>query len=215
MSDLNIIYIRQVCVSAQVLSRTEFRSLNLYVTQSRSPRASFVQNTKSPFFFFSLLFLLLLINNSKEMGAQAVDYRVSTLIVLCKDCGQDVGLYPARHKCGPIERPAMPTLPTQYQKSPPPLQLNARTISSGSSSSTTSSSTSPSFTSVEQTPSKWSSRLAKSSAHQDQTETEESIYFNNFASNLPENHDQPPSGKKLWGKVKQNEKWKQLGEKSN
>ncbi|KAI7888920.1 uncharacterized protein EV154DRAFT_516330 [Mucor mucedo] len=146
------------------------------------------------------------------MGAQAVDYRVSTLIVLCKDCGQDVGLYPARHKCGPIERPAMPTLPSQYQKSPPPLQLNARTISSGSASSTTSSSTSPSFSSVEQTPSKWSSRLAKSSAHPDHAETEESIYFNNFASNLPE--DQPATGKKLWGKVKQNEKWKQLGEKN-
>lgn len=152
------------------------------------------------------------------MGAQAVDYRVSTLIVLCKDCGQDVGLYPARHKCGPIERPAMPALPAQYQKSPPPssLQLNSRTISSGSSSSTTSSSTSPSFTSVEQTPSKWSSRLAKSSApHQDDhAESEESIYFNNFASNLPDNNEQPATGKKLWGKVKQNEKWKQLGEKS-
>src|SRR3954452_17054986 len=28
------------------------------------------------------------------------DYRVSRIVVLCKDCGQDVGLYPARHKCG-------------------------------------------------------------------------------------------------------------------
>ncbi|GBB93572.1 hypothetical protein RclHR1_00220006 [Rhizophagus clarus] len=29
-----------------------------------------------------------------------IDYRISRIVVLCKDCGQDVGLYPARHKCG-------------------------------------------------------------------------------------------------------------------
>ncbi|ORX97650.1 hypothetical protein K493DRAFT_313986 [Basidiobolus meristosporus CBS 931.73] len=28
------------------------------------------------------------------------DYRVSGVSVRCVDCGQDVGLYPARHKCG-------------------------------------------------------------------------------------------------------------------
>ncbi|CAG8468795.1 11625_t:CDS:2 [Scutellospora calospora] len=33
------------------------------------------------------------------MTAEVVDYRVSRLVVLCKDCGHDVGLYPARHKC--------------------------------------------------------------------------------------------------------------------
>ncbi|CAG8487206.1 2985_t:CDS:2 [Racocetra fulgida] len=27
------------------------------------------------------------------------NYRVSRIVVLCKDCGHDVGLYPARHKC--------------------------------------------------------------------------------------------------------------------
>src|SRR5690349_19909491 len=32
--------------------------------------------------------------------AEVIDYRVSRIVVLCKDCGQDVGLYPARHKCG-------------------------------------------------------------------------------------------------------------------
>lgn len=147
------------------------------------------------------------------MGAQVVDYRVSTLVVLCKDCGHDVGLYPARHKCVPVERPAMPALPSKYQKSTPlpvSLQLNSRTMSYGSASSTTSS-PSPGFSSTEQVNSKWSSRLGKSSA---QDQEEDSVYFNNFASNLPEHHEQPASGKKLWGKVKQNEKWKQLSEKS-
>ncbi|CAG8768819.1 35492_t:CDS:2, partial [Racocetra persica] len=33
------------------------------------------------------------------MVAEVVDYRVSRLVVLCKDCGSDVGLYPSRHKC--------------------------------------------------------------------------------------------------------------------
>lgn len=150
------------------------------------------------------------------MGAQVVDYRVSTLVVLCKDCGHDVGLYPARHKCVTVERPAMPALPSKYQQTTPlpaSLQLNARAISSASTSSS-SSSPSPSFSSVEQTNSKWSSRLGKTSAHEPEQNEEDSVYFNNFASNLPENHEQPASGKKLWGKVKQNEKWKQLSEKS-
>lgn len=43
-------------------------------------------------------------------GPETVDYRVSRLIVLCKDCGDDVGLYPARHKCRAPERPPLPTL---------------------------------------------------------------------------------------------------------
>ncbi|KAF8927187.1 hypothetical protein BGZ47_002277 [Haplosporangium gracile] len=45
------------------------------------------------------------------------DYRVSTVAILCRDCGNDVGLYPGKHKCPP--RPAMPTMPTipaQYQQ---------------------------------------------------------------------------------------------------
>lgn len=44
------------------------------------------------------------------MSSAAVDYRVSRLIVLCKDCGDDVGLYPSRHKCRKPERPPLPTL---------------------------------------------------------------------------------------------------------
>ncbi|RIA95023.1 hypothetical protein C1645_758619 [Glomus cerebriforme] len=31
---------------------------------------------------------------------EVIDYRISRIVVLCKDCDQDVGLYPARHKCG-------------------------------------------------------------------------------------------------------------------
>ncbi|KAI9222508.1 hypothetical protein BC828DRAFT_22607 [Blastocladiella britannica] len=29
-----------------------------------------------------------------------IDYRVSRVAIMCRDCGSDVGLYPARHKCG-------------------------------------------------------------------------------------------------------------------
>ncbi|KAG0359760.1 hypothetical protein BG005_000216 [Podila minutissima] len=50
------------------------------------------------------------------------DYRVSTIVVLCKDCGNDVGMYPGRHKCRPADRPpmpAMPSIPLQYQQSQP------------------------------------------------------------------------------------------------
>ncbi|CAO0803083.1 unnamed protein product [Mucor circinelloides] len=148
------------------------------------------------------------------MGAQVVDYRVSTLVVLCKDCGHDVGLYPARHKCQPVERPAMPALPAQYSKEkklniPGSLELSARTISSGSSSSMASS-PSPSFSSAETPTSKWSSRLQNNNKAED--DNEESVYFSNFAANLPETNE--ASGKKLWGKVRQNEKWKQLSEKN-
>jgi hypothetical protein len=157
-----------------------------------------------------------------KMGAQVVDYRVSTLVVLCKDCGHDVGLYPARHKCVQVERPAMPALPMKYQQQQQPkaLELNPRTISSSSTVSTSSSSPSPSFSSVEQSStnsSKWSSRLTgnKANVQAEEEEGEDSVYFNNFASNLPEEKStQKPSGKKLWGKVKENEKWKQLSEKS-
>ncbi|KAI8638954.1 hypothetical protein BD408DRAFT_393134 [Parasitella parasitica] len=148
------------------------------------------------------------------MGAQVVDYRVSTLVVLCKDCGHDVGLYPARHKCQPVERPAMPVLSSQYYskkrlESPGSLELNARTNSSESSSSMASS-TSPSFSSTETPTSKWSSRHQNSKRDD---ENEDSVYFNNFATNLSEKNE--TSGKKLWGKFRQNEKWKQLSEQND
>jgi hypothetical protein len=40
-----------------------------------------------------------------------IDYRISRIVVLCKDCGQDVGLYPARHKCGIPTSEGLPTIP--------------------------------------------------------------------------------------------------------
>lgn len=152
------------------------------------------------------------------MGAQVVDYRVSTLVVLCKDCGQDVGLYPARHKCAPIERPAMPALPTKYldqkqQSRTPSLDSTSKTISSTSSIST-----SPSLSGSETNSSgKWSSRRGNKSptVTTEEPQNEESIYLNNFTAHLPEADTNSSSGKKLWGKVRQNDKWKQLNEKSN
>ncbi|KAI8971490.1 hypothetical protein BDF20DRAFT_837815 [Mycotypha africana] len=131
------------------------------------------------------------------MGAQTVDYRVSRLVVLCKDCGNDVGLYPARHKCQPVDRPAMPALPIQYS----------------STDAKRSSSTSPS--------SSFSSRLSHNTnkttatAPNVQEEEDSSVYLNNFTANLPEQQQQDSNGKKLWGKVRQNEKWKQLTEKND
>ncbi|KAF9144471.1 hypothetical protein BGX30_012678 [Mortierella sp. GBA39] len=45
------------------------------------------------------------------------DYRVSTIAILCRDCGNDVGLYPGKHKCPPRPAmPAMPAIPAQYQE---------------------------------------------------------------------------------------------------
>ncbi|KAI9481004.1 MAG: hypothetical protein EXX96DRAFT_461903, partial [Benjaminiella poitrasii] len=149
------------------------------------------------------------------MGAKVVDYRVSTLVVLCKDCGNDVGLYPARHKCQPVDRPAMPALPAQYTNKKSASKVDSSNRLLPSTGSSMASSPSPSFSSAESTPitastsSKWSSRLNKS---QSEDQQEESVYYNNFAVNLPETTES--NGKKLWGKVRQNEKWKQLNEKS-
>ncbi|KAF7723969.1 hypothetical protein EC973_001485 [Apophysomyces ossiformis] len=142
------------------------------------------------------------------MGAQVVDYRVSTIVVLCKDCGQDVGLYPARHKCQEVSRPPLPTLPAQYldeSRRPNPL-LNPHATSSSSSSSNTHYGQPP--PSPGNTDSKWA-RFGRSNT-QDEDEEEESTYLNKFAENLEEPE---PAGKKLWGKVRQNEKWKMLNEK--
>ncbi|KAJ3369954.1 hypothetical protein GGF31_004804 [Allomyces arbusculus] len=35
-----------------------------------------------------------------NIPGKTIDYRVSRVVILCKDCGRDVGFYPARHKCG-------------------------------------------------------------------------------------------------------------------
>ncbi|KAF0553848.1 hypothetical protein F8M41_019908 [Gigaspora margarita] len=60
------------------------------------------------------------------MVAEVVDYRVSRLVVLCKDCGHDVGLYPARHKCkiSDANAPPLPSMPKQYLSSNKPNSSN-------------------------------------------------------------------------------------------
>lgn len=156
------------------------------------------------------------------MGAQAVDYRISRVVVCCKDCGQDVGLYPARHKCQEVIRPPLPPLPANLDDHHG-LRVPARTSDNVSRSRSTSSSSStlntPSDTSstTTTTGSKWTARFGRSPSTKNNPDNEEeSVYFNNFAAHLPEGGDSPGSGhsgKKLWGKVRQNEKWKQLSEK--
>ncbi|KAF9354348.1 hypothetical protein BGX26_007822 [Mortierella sp. AD094] len=47
------------------------------------------------------------------------DYRVSTIAILCKDCNNDVGMYPGLHKCPPRPAmPEMPSIPAKYQQQP-------------------------------------------------------------------------------------------------
>ncbi|KFH67525.1 hypothetical protein MVEG_06257 [Podila verticillata NRRL 6337] len=61
------------------------------------------------------------------------DYRVSQIVVLCKDCGNDVGMYPGRHKCSPADRPpmpAMPSIPLQYQQHSQPQSYSSSSSSS-------------------------------------------------------------------------------------
>ncbi|KAI8374503.1 uncharacterized protein BYT42DRAFT_499471 [Radiomyces spectabilis] len=119
------------------------------------------------------------------MGAQVVDYRVSTIVVLCKDCGQDVGLYPARHKCEQVIRPPMPMLPSHLNGTDPAPKVARKPVP------------------------KWSQFGSRSttSIKQPQDDEDSSVYFDKFAAYLPETE---PAGKRLWGKVRQNEKWKQL-----
>ncbi|KAI9315709.1 hypothetical protein BX666DRAFT_1958390 [Dichotomocladium elegans] len=169
------------------------------------------------------------------MGAQAVDYRISKVVVCCKDCGQDVGLYPARHKCQDVIRPPLPPLPTAFGDdlrvpkklgSPSDNDNRSRSTSatSTSSSSFTNSNNLSDTSSVTSTGSKWAlfgrsnpATSAPTSSNNQSTgdENEESIYFNNFAAHLPEGDPSSTGvgGKKLWGKVRQNDKWKQLSEK--
>lgn len=54
------------------------------------------------------------------MVAETIDYRVSRIAVLCKDCNSDVGLYPARHKCGvsaveTVQSPPIPEIPKKFK----------------------------------------------------------------------------------------------------
>ncbi|KAI7854452.1 hypothetical protein BDC45DRAFT_535466 [Circinella umbellata] len=178
------------------------------------------------------------------MGAQAVDYRVSKVIVCCKDCGQDVGLYPARHKCQDVVRPPLPPLPTKFddnlrvpRKPIPshdsnnnnePNRSRPTSAASSNSSGTTNHNVTSDTSSATSTGSKWSrfvrspsNNNIKANPNNNNNEGEnddDSFYYNNFAAHLPDQTSDSGSspgqaGKKLWGKVRQNEKWKQLNEK--
>ncbi|KAI7861379.1 hypothetical protein BDF14DRAFT_374345 [Spinellus fusiger] len=170
------------------------------------------------------------------MGAQVVDYRVSTLVVLCKDCSQDVGLYPARHKCQPVVRPAMPAMPAKYsnmtdsslkvpRKPIPSMDETASRTEPPTTPTTDQRSVLSSSVSDSTTTSKWnlfgkspsaSIKTEEARRGKEEEEEEESIYFNHFAAHLPETHSDtsPAAAKKLWGKVRSNDKWKQLNEAS-
>ncbi|KAG0181068.1 hypothetical protein DFQ29_009463 [Apophysomyces sp. BC1021] len=126
------------------------------------------------------------------MGAQVIDYRVSMLVVLCKDCGEDVGLYPARHKCNQVIRPSLPPLPMSMSNQDNPSTLSTRPPANDR---------------------KWSFRSSTS----EKKEEEESNYLDQFTAtaNLPESDPSSSAGKRLWGKLRQNEKWNQLNEKHN
>lgn len=134
------------------------------------------------------------------------DYRVSTIVVLCKDCGEDVGLYPARHACSNVKRLHLPTLcsttDTQWDDVP-------ELIKSGPTSATVTRQASDS--SIES--GKWNFfRSSTQTVKEQQKPEEEEGYYNIKKSSSYHDfkRDSSNSGKKLWGKVKENEKWKEL-----
>lgn len=163
----------------------------------------------SLFFFYFLKYLY------NDMGHKN-DYRVSTLIVLCKDCGQDVGLYPARHQCTSNKRPQLPTLCSSTTSSfkswnqeeelaVPDLVATTPTVTRQASDSSMESG-------------KWSffrSDVRKQQSSKPKDE-DKSVYFDTYASHLKNStslsdmNDSTTNGKKLWGKMKENEKWKDL-----
>jgi hypothetical protein len=139
------------------------------------------------------------------------DYRVSTLIVLCKDCGQDVGLYPARHKCTSAKRPQLPTLCSSTTSSftswnheeevPELVATTPTTVTRQASDSSIESG-------------KWN--IFRSDVKkQPLKEDDKSVYFDTYASNLKNSTslsdiNDATNGKRLWGKMRENEKWKEL-----
>ncbi|ORZ16558.1 hypothetical protein BCR42DRAFT_415317 [Absidia repens] len=171
------------------------------------------------------------------MCAQAINRRQSAPVVQCKKCGFDVGLYPSTHKCQQrnLYQSPLPPLPTRrfsssnnlspvtrkpihtpdslthsgYYSRPtssPPSSTSSFNFSSPNlSEATTASSTRSSATS-----SRYGQQISKQ--QQQYQSNEDSIYFNNFAAHHPEQEFQ---GKRLWGKVQQNVKWKQWARQSD
>jgi hypothetical protein len=127
------------------------------------------------------------------MGLRNADYRVSSIVVLCKDCGEDCGLYPARHKCTKDTRPKLPTLCSSTSDS-----------SAWSSEDEKQPTQNPDHIRV--ATGKWSTRFKSTQINEGA-----SVYYEKFAANLNNGNT---TGKKLWGRVKENEKWKELIAKS-
>ncbi|KAI7868477.1 hypothetical protein BDF14DRAFT_1793701 [Spinellus fusiger] len=164
---------------------------------------------------FVLLYDPISIRILSTMGAQTVDYRMSKLIVLCKDCGQDVGMYPARHHCKTRIQPSLPPL----------LPLPVVSLSSSDAVPSPPPHASPTTHSIDSSSSS-SSNSNKWARFQKTPEEQESSYYEQYAVHLPEeatssmmntttmNALPPIHGKSLWGKVRQNDKWKQLQEKN-
>ncbi|KAI8083142.1 uncharacterized protein BX664DRAFT_301792 [Halteromyces radiatus] len=175
---------------------------------------------------------------------EKVDYRISMLVVLCKDCNQDVGLYPARHQCQ-VERPPLPPLPPitiTSEKSDPPITTSllrktsspallrkqsarepttlkdTNTITRANSTITTWSSRFGRQRSTKSNNNKENSPLSETSLNDDQKEEDTTSYLDHYYAQLPETDEQQPKTtglKKKWGgSVRQNEKWKQLVDKS-
>ncbi|CAO3627249.1 unnamed protein product [Cunninghamella echinulata] len=94
-----------------------------------------------------------------------------------------------------------------------PVSSSSPDTSSGSSSFTSSPSQSDNSNNNNGSPTsgKWS-QFGNCNKELEQQQSDESIYFNKFAEHLPS--AEPQQGRKLWGKVRHNEKWKQLTEKS-
>ncbi|KAI9323273.1 hypothetical protein BX666DRAFT_38439 [Dichotomocladium elegans] len=116
------------------------------------------------------------------------------------DCGEDVGFYPARHKCEQTLCPPLPPIDlpnvlatdvrikrTQTSRHPLPAALNQWKINRSNSTSAAD---------------HW-----LSSNKRKEEENQESIYYESFAANLPQT---TTSKKGLWDRVRSNDKLKQM-----
>ncbi|CAO3631708.1 unnamed protein product [Cunninghamella echinulata] len=134
------------------------------------------------------------------MNGQVVDYRVSAIAVICKDCNENV-LYPASHKCQQKINPPLPllhSLPIQQENKKPLLrQLSTTALSSSTA------------TEKKQESSFISLRLKRSASNKEGPV--DKSYFDHYTTFLP-NQPKPKNQPFLWnkGKKQQNEKYKLL-----
>ncbi|GAN04905.1 hypothetical protein MAM1_0076c04372 [Mucor ambiguus] len=158
------------------------------------------------------------------------DYRVSTIVVLCKDCNQDVGLYPARHKCNSSNKlPQLPTLCSststsftkwnsrQDEQDVPDLVESNPTSTTVTRQASDSSMESGKWSFFRSSSTPDVKKHCNDEQERPADDEDESIYFDKYASHLKNtssltdlSNTPSPNGKKLWGKMKENEKWKEL-----